>query len=121
MAITNGYATLAELKARMGIPLADTADDTILEAVIESASRMIDRFCGRQFFQNAAQVRYYTPASEVLAFTDDLVSVSAVATDRNLTRTWDHDVASGDYELGPKNAPALSQPYTEIQIGRAHV
>ena len=41
MAITNGYATLAELKAYLGI--ADTVDDTMLENIIESASRSIDR------------------------------------------------------------------------------
>lgn len=117
MAITNGYATLAELKARLSIPVSDTVDDGILEAVIEAASRMIDRYTNRFFFQTSAgQVRYYSPASEVLAFLDDTVTVTAVATDRNETRTWDHVIAAADYELGPLNNGVLGLPYTELRM-----
>jgi len=116
MAITNGYATLSELKARMGIPVSDTADDSILEAVIEASSRSIDRYTGRQFFQSVAQTRYFTPASEVLVFVDDLLSYTAVATDRNLDRTWSHAMAASDLELGPLNNPTVGFPYTEIRL-----
>ena len=116
MAITNGYATLAELKARMGIPTADTADDSIMEAVIEAASRAIDKFTGRFFYQTSSQARYYNAASGMLTFTDDLVSVSSVYTDRNLDRSWSHLVASSAWELGPLNNPVVGMPYTEIRI-----
>jgi hypothetical protein len=117
MAIVNGYATLAELKARMGVPLADTADDSIMEAVIEAASRMIDKFCNRFFFQTAAgQVRYFSPASAVLVFVDDVTAVTAVATDRNLNRTWSNVISSSDYELGPLNNAVSSWPFTEIRM-----
>jgi hypothetical protein len=116
VAITNGYATLAELKARMGVPVSDTADDAIMEAVIEAASRMIDKYCNRVFYSTAGQVRYFTPATEVLTFTDDLQSVSAVATDRNLDRTWSNVIPAADYELGPLNNPSLGFPYTEIRM-----
>lgn len=117
MAITNGYATLNELKARMSIPVSDTGDDSILEAVIEASSRMIDKYCGRFFYQTSAgQIRYYSPASEVLCFTDDVITVTALATDRNLTRTWDHPIVAADYELGPLNNAGFSFPYTEIRI-----
>lgn len=40
MTITNGYATLADVKAAFRIQ--DTVDDTLLELSIESASREID-------------------------------------------------------------------------------
>ncbi len=116
MAITNGYATLAELKARMGVPVSDTADDAIMEAVIEAASRMIDKFCNRVFYSTADQVRYFTPATEVLVFTDDLQSVSAIATDRNLDRTWSNVIPAADFELGPLNNLSLGFPYTEIRM-----
>lgn len=116
MAITNGYATLAELKARMGVPVSDTADDAIMEAVIEAASRMIDKYCNRVFYSTAGQVRYFTPATEVLTFTDDLQSVSAVATDRNLDRTWSNVIPAADFELGPLNNAVSSWPFTEIRM-----
>lgn len=116
MAITNGYATLSEAKARLGIPVADTGDDSIIENIVEAASRQIDKFCNRQFFQNVAQVRYYTAASDVLVFIDDCVSISAVATDRNLDRTWGTVVAVSDTELAPLNASVLGFPYTELRM-----
>ena len=40
MAITNAYATLADLKGALRIT--DTVDDALLETSIESASRQID-------------------------------------------------------------------------------
>jgi len=48
MAITNGYATLAEIKAYMSI--SDTTDDSLLENLVESASRSIDRIANRRFY-----------------------------------------------------------------------
>jgi len=116
MAITNGYATLSEAKARLGIPVADTGDDSIIENIVEAASRQIDKFCNRQFYQNVGQVRYYTAASDVLVFIDDCVSISAVATDRNLDRTWSTVVAVSDTELAPLNASVLNFPYTELRM-----
>lgn len=59
MSITNGYCTLTELKAALGV--SDTADDTALERAINSASRQIDGYCGRRFWQDAeATVKYFT-------------------------------------------------------------
>lgn len=60
MSITNGYATLAQLKARLAIT--STADDTLLEEAVESASREIDKHCGRRFYLDAAATaRTYYP------------------------------------------------------------
>jgi phage gp36-like protein len=50
VAITNGYCTLAELKASLNIT--DAVDDTALEAAITSASRMIDDYTERFFYVN---------------------------------------------------------------------
>lgn len=48
MAITNGYATLAEVKSALRIT--DSVDDTLLEMAVESASRLIDGYAGRFFY-----------------------------------------------------------------------
>ncbi len=47
MAITQGYATLSEVKASLRI--SDNVDDSLLEVAIESASRLIDGFTARSF------------------------------------------------------------------------
>ena len=116
MPITNGYATLAEAKARLGIPLADTADDAVLEAIVEAASRSIDRYTGRRFYQSASQARYFTAANAVSVLTDDFVTVTAVATDLNLDRTWSNVITLSDLEPTPLNAQVYGEPYTSLRL-----
>jgi hypothetical protein len=48
MSITNGYATLAELKTKLGI--SDSTQDTKLENSITNASRLIDQITGTFFY-----------------------------------------------------------------------
>ena len=50
MAITNGYATLAQIRAELGYASGSTADDTRLEACVEAASRQIDGWTGQRFW-----------------------------------------------------------------------
>lgn len=116
MPITNGYATLAEAKARLGIPVGDTADDSVLEAVIEAASRSVDRYTGRRFYQVASSARYFTAANAVSVLVDDYVSVSEVATDLNLDRTWSNVITLSDLEATPLNAAAYGEPFTAIRL-----
>jgi tripartite-type tricarboxylate transporter receptor subunit TctC len=52
MAISNGYATLAQVKSALRIT--DSVDDTLLEQAIESASRRIDGYCGRWFYKTTS-------------------------------------------------------------------
>lgn len=112
MSITNGYATLAEAKGRLGIPTADTADDTVIEAVVEAASRAIDSETGRQFYATTA-TRYFTAEDVELLFVDDLLSVTSLETlsaNSAGTRTYGYTWATTDYDLEPAN----SSPYTRI-------
>ena len=51
MAITNGYATLAEIKGYMSI--SDNTDNDLLENLVESASRSIDLIANRRFYLDA--------------------------------------------------------------------
>jgi len=52
MAITNGYTTLASMKNFLSI--VDSTDDTLLEGLIESASRSIDRIANRRFYADSS-------------------------------------------------------------------
>lgn len=118
MTITNGYATLAEFKTWLAVRgLAgsvgtDASDDTVIEILIEAASRYIDRETGRYFFKDASAVtRYFTPKQSYSVYVGDLVSVTTLAADDGM-RTWSNTFLSTEFELWPYNA-AQSQPEAE--------
>lgn len=108
MAITNGYATLTDIKASLRIT--DSVDDTLLELAVESASRAIDEFCGRVFYNMGSQVRYFSASDPYFCPIDDLISITELATaatsNGNYDIVWANYVngAPGDYQLEPLNA-----------------
>jgi hypothetical protein len=113
MAVTNGYCTLAQLKAALRV--SDSVDDDLLELAIESASREIDGYCERVFFSTSA-TRIYAPQNIYLVETDDIVSVTSVKTSTN-GLTFDTTWASTDYQLEPLNglAGGISTPFNQIR------
>jgi hypothetical protein len=121
MTITHGYCTLAEIKSRLGIETADTADDTKLESIIEASSRWIDNYCGRVFYATSA-TRHYTARFGDLLSVDDIVSsgsavgVTTLKTDDYGDRTYPTTWATTDYDLLPTNGSPLGVPYTDIKL-----
>lgn len=103
MAITNGYATLAEVKAALRIPSADTVDDTLLEYAIEAASRAIDTYTGRHFYSAGTAARIFVADSNYYMVIDDASAITEVATaddlDANFNTVWD----AADYQKEPLN------------------
>jgi len=117
MAITNGYATLADVKARLGIETADTADDTKLENMIEGISRAIDELCCRRFYSDGSDAtRYFTAEVSEAVNPGDMVALTTLATDENGDRVYERTWAATDYDLEPYNAVLDSKPYTEIAV-----
>lgn len=117
MAITNGYCTLAEVKARLGIETADTADDTKLENMIEGISRALDELCCRRFYSDGSDAtRYFTAEISEAVDPGDMVALTTLATDDNGDRTYENTWAPTDYDLEPYNAALDSKPYTEIAV-----
>jgi hypothetical protein len=114
MAITNGYATLAQVKSALRIT--DSVDDTLLEQAIESASRRIDGYCGRWFYktqQTAIKVYpfdYYNVPTQDIANTTVTVAVSTQG-NGVYDQTWTQGT---DYQLEPLNASLNSDPYNRI-------
>ena len=102
MAVTNGYCTLADVKAALRIT--DTVDDALLEQSINAASRMIDQYCNRYFYSgNAGEVRYYTPVDSYYTWIDDCQTITQLATSSTLLNLYDVTWDSSDYETVPKN------------------
>lgn len=108
MAITNGYATLAEFKIWQEITSTNTNDDAAIEDIIEGVSRHIDGQTGRTFYART-QTRYYSVPEDLgrtLVLDDDLLTITT------LTNGDGDTIANTEYHLWPKNDP----PYRRIEL-----
>ena len=112
--ITDGYATLADVKAALRIT--DTVDDSLLEISIEAASREIDGFCERVFTQSTA-TRIYRPTDAFTVDVDDLQTVTTLKTDTDGDGVFDTTWGAADYQLNPLNgiAGGITTPYTMLK------
>lgn len=118
MAVTNGYATVQELRDHFGdsgnaLPLAD------LERAINATSRAIDRHTGRRFWQDpTAQAKVFRPSDCETAWVDDISTTTGlvVATDDGDSGVFSTTWTSSDYELRPLNADKESTAYAWWQI-----
>jgi len=99
MAIVNGYASLSEVKASARIT--DNVDDALLELAVESASRLVDSYTQRYFYNAGTATRLYSPQDSYITEIDDLVTLTTLQTSDgdNFGTTW----ASKDYQLEPLN------------------
>lgn len=98
------YATLAELQGWLGI--SDSDDVPILEACIDTASRLVDAYCGRRFYvDTSATARTYYPVDGCLVRVDDISTSSGliVKTDEDDDGTYETTWTSTDYQLEPLN------------------
>jgi hypothetical protein len=114
MAITNGYATLTDVKAALRIQ--DSLDDSLLETAIESASRMIDSYTARTFSNAGTATRNFAATDALNLIIDDAISVTTVqSTDEvgDTYVTW----GANDFQLEPLNSRSdgLYMPYTGIR------
>jgi hypothetical protein len=118
MAITNGYATLTQIKAYMSI--SDNTDNDLLEDLIESASRSIDRIANRRFYLDAvASARLYRAYSDIFVYIDDLGTTTdlVVKTDSNGNGSYAKTLTlNQDYILDPLTSPSLGRPYTQLTM-----
>jgi hypothetical protein len=114
MAITNGYATLIDVKAALRIQ--DSLDDSLLETAIESASRMIDGFTARTFSNAGTAVRNFAATDAINLIIDDAITVTKVESTDEIGDTYT-EWAATDYQLEPVNgrADGLYYPYTGIR------
>lgn len=114
MAITNGYATLAEVKSSLRIT--DNVDDSLLETAIESASRLIDGFTARSFSNAGTAVRHFAATDALNLIIDDAITVTKVESTDEIGDTYTEWTAN-DYQLEPVNSRAdgLYSPYTGIR------
>jgi hypothetical protein len=99
MAIVNGYCSLADVKSSARI--ADNVDDAMLELAVESASRLIDSYTQRYFYNAGTATRLFAPQDSYVTETDDLITLTTLQTSDG--ETFDTTWQAKDYQLEPLN------------------
>jgi hypothetical protein len=123
VAISNGYATLAQIKSALRIASGDATDDALLEMAVESASRLIDAYCGRNFINAGTVTRYYNTENPYVVQIDDARSIAQVETSTGLDgvydTTWTIGTAGGQGDAQPEPINdylgGVVWPYTRIR------
>lgn len=105
MALGDSYATLAELKSRLG-GVTGSGEDAALTNALAVASRGIEQVCGRQFNKaTSATARVFHPDHFSKATIDDIHTITdlVIATDGGDDGTYETTWAATDYQLEPLN------------------
>ena len=121
--MADAYVSLDTLKGSGVLNITGTGDDSRLLALIESMSRLIDRYCNRQFYVLSA-TRTFDGEGTSSLLVPDLISVDAsgLKSDEDQDRTFELTWATTDYLLLPSNADPTtssnpqSRPYTRIEV-----
>jgi hypothetical protein len=95
---TDVYATADELKEYVSAP-GLTGDDSIIDAALVAASRNVDAYCGRFFYQLPASTAYFSPDPGSLWLLD--------LGDADL-----YDTAGLDVAVQWSNAAGYNEPWT---------
>ena len=117
MPVVNGYASLNDLKTALRIQ--DSVDDSLLEIALESASRLIDEYTMRNFYNAGTATRVFIPSDDDCVPIDDAVSISSVAVSTLLNKTFDQTWSTNDYQTEPLNGIADGLPGWPITRIRA--
>ena len=119
MTITNGYATRNQVKAALRIGTADTLDDDLIDNCVGAASRLIDGYCNRKFWQSGtAEARVFQAEDSFYCSIDDIAGTaltlkSSTQADGTFDLTW----KVSDYQLEPLNGnlDGLTWSYDKIR------
>jgi hypothetical protein len=120
----NVYTNLTDVKN--GLQIDDINDDTAIEAAILAASRMIDDYCQRSFYQEGTLAnpvtKYYTPVSPWYLEIDDLIEPTEIRSRANqsgpFTQVWNLDT---DIMYEPVNNPEIGKPVTRLLAIQTYV
>lgn len=118
MALTNAYTTLQTVKAALRIT--DNVDDTLIENAINTASRMIDGYCQREFYNAGTAARVFAASDELYVDIDDLAGTAiTLQTDDQANGAFDITWTPSDYQLEPLNGKLAGQAWAYTRIRAA--
>lgn len=117
MTITNGYCTEEELRQQFD-DSGSKLPQLLLHRAINSASRAIDRYTGRRFWQDPTAVaREYCPDKANWSWVDDISTTTGLIVkvdssgDGTFATTW---TEGAEFKLEPRNAAADGKPWTQV-------
>jgi len=106
------YASAAQLKAWIAVPATDITRDDVLQLVLASASRWVDRYCRRRFYLDTTATQRSYPArgdaTELLV--DDIGSLTGLVVDSGSALAGYTALVATAYAARPANALALGLP-----------
>jgi hypothetical protein len=112
--VTNGYCTVDQVREELSDD-GEALSEALLEKAVNAASRAVDKWTGRRFWQDAEPVaRRYRPTTHGVAYVDDISTTDGLlvktgtGTDWASVPAWTLDT---DFELGPENADADGGAY----------
>jgi len=120
--IGDPYISVAQLKSYIGHP--DSEDDTEISDALDTVSRSIEDYCGRQFNRDTsvsptASVRVFVPAGQHLIEPQDFYSTTGLVIKADYDGDGVYETTLTSYELSPLNgikAGRTGWPYEEIRI-----
>jgi hypothetical protein len=118
MTISNGYATRNQVKAALRIGTADTLDDDLIDNCVGAASRLIDGYCNRKFWQSGTASRVYQAEDSFYCSIDDIAGTAiTLKTSSQADGTFDVTWKVSDYQLEPLNGnlDGLTWSYDKIR------
>jgi hypothetical protein len=119
MTINNGYATRNQVKAALRIGTADTIDDDLIDNCVGAASRLIDGYCNRRFWQSGtAEARVFQAEDSFYCSIDDIAGTAlTLKTSTQADGTFDLTWSRSDYQLEPLNGnlDGLTWSYDKIR------
>lgn len=112
------YATLAQVKSALRLPLTDTVDDAALTLNLAAADEAINAYCGRTFGTAGTvdATRYYAAGKADYVEIDDCTAITTVEYCPDEV-TW---TATTEYQPEPLNSftDGLTWPYTRLRRTR---
>ena len=118
MPVLNGYCSVEEVRNQLG-DAGSRLDTGLLEKAVSAASRAVERYCGRRFWQDPAPVaRQFNPADVYCADVGDISTKVGliVQTDNMGDGSYTRTLAANDFRLEPLNADADGQAFAWTRI-----
>lgn len=115
------YTDLASVKLALHLSTTDSVDDTVLNALMTTASRQVDEYCDRYFGRlgtsEEPQERLYRVRTRNLVLTDDIVEVVDVLVDYTGYAQTFTSLGADSVIPSPVNAAngSIPFPYTALQ------
>ena len=123
MTLTNAYVTLDNVREELG--RSDVTNDARIEAAINSASRQIDDYTGRRFWQDETVVAREFHADDYSELSSTVSQVMDISTATGLIVKVDDDdngtfattlTIGTNFVLTPANAGDDGEPFTGITL-----